>query len=552
MPDKDSIRDIALKNAFQHGGKADPGTVLSRFLASYPEERKNAGSLLPLIEEIVREVNSLGEAEITERVSKTHPELVNAEKKVQEHVLPDLKDVKGKVVMRLAPSPSGPLHLGHTRMAFLNDEYVRRYGGKLILRLEDTNPANIEPAAYDMIPEDLEMLGVKVHEIVVQSSRLAIYYGEAESLIKNGHMYACTCRREDAKRLKLEMKACPHRDQPVESNLDLFNSMRDGKLEPGSASLVVRTSLDDPNPSLRDWIAFRIPAARHPIAGDDFHLFPTMNFSVAVDDHFLGLTHVIRGRDQLNNTYRQRFIFDYNGWKVPFYFHYGMISYPGALLKTSLMKKGIREGNYSGWDDVRLLTVRALLKRGYRKETFRKYWIDSGLRDVDATFSWEIFNSINKGFIDSDARRLFFVKDPHKVVINGAPDIDSSIPFHPSRPELGTRRYSVKAGSHVYVTTEDWLSISDGETVRLKDLCNVTKVNGELNYSKVQDLSRKGRIIHWAPEKSIEFTVVKPDGTIDSGLLEPEGREVEGEVQMERYGYVNSFPRKGTGYFTHR
>lgn len=73
------------------------------------------------------------------------------EKRYHKHELPDLDGVNGDVVMRIAPGPSGPLHIGHTRVSILNDEYVHKYGGKLILRFEDTNPEKIDPNAYDMI-----------------------------------------------------------------------------------------------------------------------------------------------------------------------------------------------------------------------------------------------------------------------------------------------------------------------------------------------------------------------------------------------------------------
>ncbi len=552
MLSRESIRDIALKNAYDHDGRADEKAVLSKCLAAFPEERKNARSLLDLVHSVVEDLNSRDREEIIREAETRFPEILRKMKKEQEHTLPDLPGDHRDVVMRLAPSPSGPLHLGHTRMAILNDEYVRRYNGTLILRIEDTNPGNIDPEAYRMIPEDLESLGVKVHKIVIQSSRLDLYYSEARSLIEKGFVYICTCERETAKRYKAEMKACPHRNTGVEENMEMFEKMVSGEIKAGEASAVVKTSLDDPNPSLRDWIAFRISPHRHPLVGDRYVLFPTMNFSVAVDDHHLKLTHVVRGRDQLNNTYRQRFIFRYNNWKEPYYFHYGMISYPGTLLKTSLMKKGIREGKYKGWDDVRLLTVRSLIRRGYRPETFRKYWVDSGLRDVDATFSWEIFDSINRGFVDQNAMRLFFVRDPVKIRIEGAPEMEAKIPFHPSRPDLGKREYRIGVNQHVYIQQSDMNGMSEGDTVRLKDLCNVTFHNGLFHYSEGQELLRRGSIIHWCPENSSSYRVEKPDGTVDSGLIEPLGKDITGVVQMERYGYVNSFPEKGIGYYTHR
>lgn len=154
MPDREQIRLHALKNAYQHGGKADPKAVLSKVLAESPDLRKSAKDLLPVVNEVVEEVNSLGAAEIEEILRKEHPpEALIAEKKEQRHGLPDLPGVTGKVVMRMAPSPSGPpLHVGHSRMAILNDEYVRKYGGELILRIEDTNPKNIDRAHTSRYP----------------------------------------------------------------------------------------------------------------------------------------------------------------------------------------------------------------------------------------------------------------------------------------------------------------------------------------------------------------------------------------------------------------
>ena len=89
-----------------------------------------------------------------------------------------------------------------------------------------------------------------------------------------------------------------------------------------------------------------------------------MNFSVAVDDHLLGVTHVIRGKDHIANTRRQRYIFDYFGWDVPVYRHYGRMGIEGVVLSTSQMRQGIVSGNYEGWDDIRLGTLRALARRG--------------------------------------------------------------------------------------------------------------------------------------------------------------------------------------------
>lgn len=552
MVDRESIRKHALKNAFMHDGKADQGSVISKVIGEFPEARKQIKSLIPSIKDVVDEVNALGKEKLDDIVKSQFPEFLEVERKVQEHRLPDLRNVKGEVVMRLAPSPSGPLHLGHSRMAILNDEYVKRYGGELILRLEDTNPANVDPDAYTMIPEDLEWLGVNVTKIVPQTDRMDLYYNEARKLIEAGQIYVCLCPQEKFRKFKLESKACPDRDVPPEESMERFGKMIDGTYGQGEAVAVVKTDLKHPNPSIRDWIAFRISEAPHPRTADRFRVYPMMSFSVAVDDHYLGLTHVLRGKDQLTNTDKQKYIFDYNGWAVPEYYHYGMVNMPDVVLKTSIIKQGISRGEYTGWDDIRLGTIRALRKRGYSKDTFRRYWIESGLRESDAEFSWDIFNSMNKEIVDPGARRFFFVPDPVEVNISCKSGLKGSMLYHPSNPEMGRREYTLGRDPVVYVPSEDWGSQDNGSLIRLKDLAAVVK-NG--NYANCQETNlppSKTKIIQWAPHDSGDFAVLKPDGSVDHGVAEPLIKEAKGVVQLERYGYVNIVDGSGTAYFLHR
>ena len=553
LPDEETVLKIALRNAYLHEGKADFKSVINHIMGEFPDARRSGKEVSSIVANIVKMINEMPPSDVSKKALDLMPDLLIKEKKVQEHHLPDLERVEGEVYMRLAPSPSGPLHIGHSRMAILNDEYVKRYGGKLFLRIEDTNPANIDLDAYEMIPHDLEWLDVRIHEIIVQSRRMDLYYKEARKLIANGHMYICECEQKRFKELKLQSMPCPHRNRSPEENLEKFDRMLNGGFKHGEVSAVVKTDLNHPNPSIRDWIAFRVKEETHPLTGKTFFAYPMMNFSVAVDDHYLNLTHVIRGKDHLNNTEKQSYIFNYNEWKKPVYYHYGMVRIPGAMLKTSLMKKGIREGKYSGWDDIRLFTLRSMRKRGYRQDAIRKYWVNSGMREIDSEFSWEIFNSINRDMIDGSAKRLWFVPGPRKVKILGDIHLKSSAPFHPGNPSLGQRIYDLGTEPDIYITSNDWNSLNEGEKFRLKDLCNVIKKGENLAYSdNSHDSIRNMKIIHWAPDGSHDFTVERPDGNNDSGRIEPLVSEVTGISQFERYGYVNISNNKITGYFLHK
>ncbi len=543
------IRKQAIKNAYLHHGKAEFSSVISKLIAENPDIKKNIKSIMEDVKSEISRVNSLSIEEINRIVREEFPEVMIREKKDEKHELPELENVAGKVVMRMAPSPSGPLHIGHSRMAILNDEYVRRYGGELILRIEDTNPENIDIEAYDLIPQDLNWLGVHVTKKVIQSSRMDIYYNIAREMIRKGFLYILEKDQELFRELKLKSIAAEERSYSPETNEEKFDRLLSGYYDEGEAAVVMKTDLNHPNPSVRDWIAFRINTSPHPLTGSKYSLYPTMNFSVSVDDHLLGLTHVIRGIDHLVNTEKQKYMFEANKWKIPEYFHYGFISIPDTILKTSVIKQGIKSGKYSGWDDIRLGTIMALKKRGYRPEAFRKYWINSGMRESNATFSWEIFNSINREIIDYDAKRFFFVKDPVEIKLNNTGKLKSHAAIHPERPELGYREYEINPDSPIYFPSEEFDKLGENSTVRLKDLCIVFKSGNEFKYVP-ENNDKKLKIIQWCPLGSDNIEIYKPDGTVDSGKIEPLASGKNGVVQLERYGYVNLLNNRG--FYLHR
>lgn len=550
--DRDRIYEMVVRNAFLHEGQAEVKAVLNKVMGAFPEARSNSREAVSFIRQIIDDVNSLSAEELNEIVKSRFPDLLVREKKVQEHRLPDLRNVHGTVVMRIAPSPSGPLHIGHSRMAILNDEFVRRYGGDLILRIEDTNAKNIDPDAYTMIPEDLAWIGVNVTKTVIQSDRMQIYYEQAFSLVDSGFMYVCSCLPEEFRDRKLKSEACEHRNYSPEKNRELLRKVLESREFASGKSLVMKTDLRHPNPSIRDWVAFRKVDEEHPRRGKKYWFYPTMNFSVAVDDHLLGLTHVMRGKDHLNNTEKQRYVFEYNSWARPEYYHFGLVNIPDTVLHATEMKDGIRTGKYSGWDDARLGTLCALKRRGYLPETFRKYWVDSGMKEIDAEFSWDIFNSINRELVDPIASRLFFVPDPVELEIEFPEEITAKIPRHPENSALGCREYSLGGRTAIKVPGKDFKEVGDGQEFRLKDLCNLIRRGDRFEYSG-NDHSRKGlKILQWAPPGSEKFEVEMPDGSIVKGVIEPEGIEYEGVSQFERFGYVNMFRGQKRAYYLHR
>ena len=338
--------------------------------------------------------------------------------------------------------------------------------------------------------------------------------------------------------MKEEEKACLHHDQSPEEAHEGLDKMLSHYYGEEEAVLVIKTDIHHPNPAIRDFIGLRIvDTVPHPRTGTRYTVYPMMNFSVAIDDHLLGMTHVIRGKDHLNNTLRQEYIFDYFGWKKPWYFHYGLVRIPDAILKTSTVGKGIKTGEYSGWDDIRLGTVRAMAKRGIRPEAIRNYWLDVGMKEVDIEFAWDNLYAFNKQVIDPIADRYFFVWEPEMVNIIGAEKISSRSPLHPDHPERGTRVHDMTSPIMVYMTKDDLNGFKERGTVRLKDLCNL-KWDGKSAVYTGNDhnvLKEGVKIAHWAPPNAVECKIHMPDGTDKKGKCEPIPTSEENkEIQVRK------------------
>src|SRR3989338_5813762 len=210
------MRAYALKNALAYNGKANSGSVISA-LFNEGLKKEEVKDVIGKVNSLVKEVNSLSLEEQQKEYVILHE--IISERHGREG-LPDLPGAKkGKVVMRFAPSPSGPFHIGHAATACISFLYVKEYGGKFYVRIEDTNPENIYGPAYKMIKEESDWLFGKTAEIVIQSDRMDIYYRYIDKLIKKKVAYVCICSQETFKKFTSGKKNCPCRGQSVRENL---------------------------------------------------------------------------------------------------------------------------------------------------------------------------------------------------------------------------------------------------------------------------------------------------------------------------------------------
>jgi glutamyl-tRNA synthetase len=235
------------------------------------------------------------------------------------------------VVTRFAPSPTGFLHIGGARTALFNWLFARHHGGKFLLRIEDTDKARSTTEAIDAILDGMRWLGLDWdgHEYY-QSQFWARHAEVAHKLLERGHAYRCYMTQE-------ELASQRERAQAERRPFRIDSPWRDLNEDQGDKPYVIRLkSPRDGETVIKDKVQGRVAVQNSEL--DDFILLrsdgtPTYMLAVVVDDHDMGVTHVIRGDDHLNNAFRQLAIIRAMGWPEPVYAHVPLIHGPdGAKL----------------------------------------------------------------------------------------------------------------------------------------------------------------------------------------------------------------------------
>ncbi len=572
-----------LKNAVKFNGKPNKKAIMGKLMATKPDLRSKAKLIIPILDQIIEEILKLPIEQQEERLLELDPHALDKEEKIEDtKVLPELPNVSNykKIVMRLAPYPSGALHIGNARMVVLNDAYVKKYNGELILFYDDTigSPKSLRDSpkakyvlteAYDLIKEGLEWLGVKYSKIYYKSDRLEIFYEYCEKLIQDNIAYVCFCSankfREEYKKNK---KDCPHRNHSIEKNLEEWENMLDRKYHEGEAVVRLKTGMDQKDPALRDQITMRISEAEHPRVGNKYVVWPMLEYSWAIDDYLIGASHIIRGIDLVKEGIIEEFIWDHFGWKKAELLYYGRLNFADMKLSKTESRNNIQSGKYEGWDDPRTWSLQSLKKRGIKPEALQETLLDLGMSQSGITFSVHWLYSKNQDIIDEISNRYFYVEDPILIVIDKVPEQQyiAEPLLLPTDPKKGKRKIHCVTKENqlmLLISLSDAKNLKKDLIVRLKDLMNV-KINSidlknkRLNASyHSKELNRDFRIMHWLPQdENIEVSILKPNGIISKGCGEIDLLKIpmNQTIQFERFGFVNPNQLEKSHlycYFTH-
>ena len=217
-------------------------------------------------------------------------------------------------------------------------------------------------------------------------------------------------------------------------------------------------------------------------------------------------------------------------------------TFTSRQLICSNCSRKIEEGIYSGWDDPRLGTLRAIARRGIQAEAITKLMVEIGVKMADSAVSWKKIYGLNRNIIEEKVNRYFFVKDPVKIAIADCPDEFNDLaierPLHPDFLDRGNR--NLVFNKEVYIPKAD---LTDGIT-RLMDAVNVEIADGVATYhsSSFEDArDAKARIIQWVGEDAIKTKVVMDDASVVEGLCEIAAKTVIFFIILSQFGRIYKF-----------
>jgi len=291
---------------------------------------------IAIVRKIVDEINRLSVAEQNERIDAEG--FAPQEKENDEKTLPPLPNAEsGSVITRFPPEPNGYLHIGHAKAAVVDYEYARMYDGKFILRFDDTNPAAEAVEFYDVQRDDLRWLGIEWDKEHRTSDNLPQHYELAEQLIRDGHAYICTCNGSAIRESRRQRTACSCRGSMTLDRWKTFFSM-----DEGTAILRLKGDISSDNTAMRDPTLFRIIDHPHPVHGTRYRVWPTYDFTGAVEDSLSGVTHPFRTKEYELRDEVYFYLLDCLGLRKPHLMEFARLAIEGMPVskrKSNLLSR---------------------------------------------------------------------------------------------------------------------------------------------------------------------------------------------------------------------
>ena len=393
-----------------------------------------------------------------------------------------------KIVTRFPPEPNGYLHIGHAKSICLNFGVARDYGGACNLRFDDTNPEKESVEYINSIRRDVEWLGFQWQSNPFASDYFDQLYQFALDLVHQGKAYVDSQNADDMRANRGTLKEpgvdSPYRERSIDENLQLFEAMKNDEYADGEHVLRAKIDMQSPNINLRDPVLYRIRHVTHHNTGDKWCINPLYDFTHGLSDAIEGVTHSLCTLEFEDHRPLYDWILDnLETPSRPQQTEFARLQLEYSLTSKRKLNQLVSEGQVSGWDDPRMLTISGMRRRGFTPESIVNFCDMIGITKKYSTIEMGVLETSLRDDLNVRAVRRMAVIDPIKVIIENYPE-DQEEQFtganHPQNPDYGTRE--VPFSREIYIERDDFMEdaprkffrLSPGREVRLRFACYIT------------------------------------------------------------------------------
>lgn len=373
-----------------------------------------------------------------------------------------------KVITRFPPEPNGYLHIGHAKSILLNSGLAKKYGGQFNLRFDDTNPTKEKTEFVESIAADVRWLGAEFEDrLFFASNYFQQMYECAVKLIKKGKAFVCDLTADEIREYRGTLtepgKNSPYRDRSIEENLRLFEGMKNGEFEDGSKVLRAKIDMASPNINMRDPVIYRVAHMTHHNTGDQWCIYPMYDFAHPIEDALEGITHSICTLEFEDHRPLYDWVVIECGFKnkpeeSPKQIEFAKMYLTNVVTGKRYIKKLVENGTVDGWDDPRLVTIAALRRRGFTKESLKLFMDLAGVSKSNSSVDYAMLEYCIREDLKLKRPRIMAAVNPVKLIIDNYPEgvtEDVTVANNPENPELGSR--TVPFGRELYIEREDFM-----------------------------------------------------------------------------------------------
>ena len=392
-------------------------------------------------------------------------ENVESKNFIEQEIDKDLANGRYKeIITRFPPEPNGYLHIGHAKSIILNYGLEKKYNGKFHLRFDDTNPAKENDTYVKSIIEDVNWLGADYNgEVLFASNYFDQMYDYAVLLIKKGLAFVCDLSADEIKEYKGDFnnpgKDSPYRNRTIDENLKLFEEMKNGKYKDGEKTLRAKIDMKSPNINMRDPVIYRIARLYHHNTKDKWVIYPMYDFAHPLEDAIEGISHSCCTLEFEDHRPFYEWVVNNCDFKCPpRQIEFAKLYLTNVITGKRYIKQLVDNNIVDGWDDPRLVTISALRRRGYTKESIENFVKLSGISKANSSCDYELLEYCIREDLKLKCKRMMAILDPIKLVIENYPDDkveELDLPYNTENESMGSRK--IKFSKNLYIERDDFM-----------------------------------------------------------------------------------------------